>query len=266
MNDESKMSEQSSMTGHQEKLQIVGPKDKFPKVTLVEPTQSGYLFLALEVDHRPPVGFFVESQRKKTLIKNLKALARQLLDSNDVLEATVFKAMIVPPGRGALLKDRPEVNIARFDVTLLVEFTTPEAAQSFASSVQWQEALTSADKLASKSITVTASNARRIGPVDHSRDGVFLFNYFYADSLDLNLQVWNYTAGWFEDQTGLDNSTLLLPDPKPGISYTIINHCRWDRLRDILPALLFNRTFRSFVLANFQKNNTAAMPILYRLA
>ncbi|MFT4620316.1 MAG: hypothetical protein ACI9KS_001873 [Sulfitobacter sp.] len=89
---------------------------------------------------------------------------------------------------------------------------------------------------------------------------------FYADSLDINLQVWNYTAGWFQDQTGLNNSTVLLPNEISDMPYTIINHCRWDGLRDILPALLFNKSFRPFVLNNFEKNNSAAMPILYQLS
>jgi len=59
---------------------------------------------------------------------------------------------------------------------------------------------------------------------------------------------------------------LLLPDAGQGQDYTISDHCRWDRLRDILPALLFKKTFKSFVLANFAANNTAPMAILYRLA
>jgi hypothetical protein len=84
--------------------------------------------------------------------------------------------------------------------------------------------------------------------------------------LDINLQVWNYTAGWFQDQTGLDNSTVLLPDEANQVPYTIINHCRWDGLRNILPALLFNRSFKPFVLNNFEQNNTAAIPVLYKLA
>jgi hypothetical protein len=33
-------------------LQIVGPRDQFPEVTLMEPAQSGYLMLAVKVDHR----------------------------------------------------------------------------------------------------------------------------------------------------------------------------------------------------------------------
>mgnify|MGYP001574312911 FL=1 len=46
-------------------FQIVGPKNTFPKVNLVDPTNSGYLLFALEIDRRPPIGFFIESQNKK---------------------------------------------------------------------------------------------------------------------------------------------------------------------------------------------------------
>ena len=46
-------------------FQIVGPKNTFPKVALVDPTNSGYLLFALEIDRRPPIGFFIESQQKK---------------------------------------------------------------------------------------------------------------------------------------------------------------------------------------------------------
>ena len=51
----------NTMTTQGETLQIVGPKNTFPVVSLIEPTQFGYLMLAIEVDHRPPIGFFVES-------------------------------------------------------------------------------------------------------------------------------------------------------------------------------------------------------------
>ena len=249
-----------------EALQIVGPKNKFPEVTLIEPAKSGYLLLAIEVDHRPPIGFFIESGRKKRLLSRLKAFAKSLETNDAVLDATVFKALIIPPGRGAFLKKRPQVQIAKFDVVLLVEFKSSDAAQDYQDTPEWAALLKDAKAMSHAVMHIAASNTRRIGPVDHSTNGVFLFNYFYADSLDLNLQVWNYTAGWFQDQTGLDNSTVLLPEAASDIPYTIINHCRWDGLRDILPALLFNRTFKPFVLNNFESNNTAAMPVLYQLA
>lgn len=254
------------MNAQDKSLQIVGPKDQFPEVTLIAPVQSGYLMLSLEVDQRPPFGFFIQSKSKTSLLEGLKALARTLCKRSDVLDASVFKAVIIPPGRGAFLKERPHVDIARFDVVMLIEFTSVEDVERFRATPQWKEALEAANQYARKSIDIAATNTRHIGPVDHSRDGIFLFNYFYADSLDINLKVWNYTAGWFQDQTGLDNSTVLLPKDASQLPYTIINHCRWDRLRDILPAILFNRTFKPFVLDNFEQNNTAAIPILYKRA
>lgn len=254
------------MNAQNNDLKIVGPKDQFPEVTLMEPVQSGYVMLALEVDRRPPIGFFIQSRRKTCVLKDLQTLTQMLRSQSDVLDATVFKAVIVPPGRGAFLNKRPNVPIARFDVVMLVEFVDIEAAQRFQHTAQWKEALATASQNSRHSFAISASNTRHIGPVDHTRDGVFLFNYFYADSLELNLKVWNYTAGWFQDQTSLDNSTVLLPNDASAIPYTIINHCRWDRLRDILPAILFNKSFKPFVLDNFEQNNTAAIPILYKRA
>ena len=54
-------------------FQIVGPKNAFPKITLVDPTNSGYLLFALEIDRHPPIGFFIESQIKKNILLKLKS-------------------------------------------------------------------------------------------------------------------------------------------------------------------------------------------------
>ena len=247
-------------------MKIVGPKNKFPKVTLVDPTNSGYLLFALNVDRRPPIGFFIESQNKKNILSELKGELDNLKNNFKVIDATVFKAMIIPPGRGAFLKKRPNVEIAKFDVVLLIEFDLHESAKEFQRSLQWKNIEDAYETRAKKSLTITGSNIRRIGPVDHSKKGVFLFNYFFSDQVNRNLEVWEYTAGWFQDQTGLDNSTVILPDQIKENSYKIINHCRWDHLIDILPSLIFKSSFKKFVLNNFETNNVAAMPILYRLA
>lgn len=75
-------------------------------------------------------------------------------------------------------------------------------------------------------VNIAATNTRHIGAVDHSRDGVFQFNYVYANSLGINLKVWNYTAGWFQDQAGVANSIVFLPQDASDLPYRIINHCR----------------------------------------
>ena len=100
---------------------------KIPKVSLIEPNTSGYLLFALEVDHRPPIGFFLESKKKQKILRNLKALVANLND-NKIIDATLFKTILMPPGRGEFLKKRPEVSIAKFDVVLLVQFDSHDAA------------------------------------------------------------------------------------------------------------------------------------------
>ena len=55
-------------------------------------------------------------------------------------------------------------------------------------------------------------------------------------------------------ETGLDNSTLILPDEDSragsgahanssmATQHSVINHCRWDRLSSVLPAPIFKVT------------------------
>jgi hypothetical protein len=200
------------------------------------------------------------------LLADLKGAAGELGARPGIVDATVFKAILVPPGRGAYLRQRPDIHIARFDVVVLIETATGEDAERIRADAVWKKMEAAARGNARYVTVFSAGNIRRIGEVDHDRDGVFLFNFFAADNRDQNLAVWEYTAGWFQDQTGLDNSTVLLPAAGEASDYTIINHCRWDALRDIVPSLIFKPSFRRYVLANFEANRTAAIPILYRLA
>jgi hypothetical protein len=246
-------------------LKVKDEGARFPKATLVAPAASGYIQLAAEVDRRPP--FFPNSRRKRALISVIKEWCRQLEADPGVVSAVVFDVLLIPPGRGEFLKRRPgKVHVARFDLAVLIETESPEAADAVRESPAYQEIERAVRGAASFTHAITANNARRIAPVDHRRQGVFLFNYFFADDTDQNLGVWEHTAGWFQKETNLDNSTVLLPREGERSEYNVINHCRWDRLRDVLPSLVFKRSFRTFVLANFEANDVAAMPILYRMA
>lgn len=246
------------------KLRISRASDTYSKATLVPPTGHGYIHLAAEVDRRLP--FLPASRTKDALLRDCKSLCEKLRRQEGVTAVTLFTAVLIPPGKGKFLKQRPDVHIARFDIAILIETSTVAEAQALRNAAAFADLEACVRRDARYVHTVTARNARRIGPVDHTRSGVFLFNYFYADDLQQNLAVWEYTAGWFEQETGLDNSTLLEPLEGSPSQYTVINHCRWDGLRDILPSLAFKPSFRSYILENFEANNTAAIPILYRLA
>lgn len=237
----------------------------FPKVQLDAPASSGYLLTAAEVDRRPP--FLPNSRAKQRLLEHLKVRTAELRKDDRVLEAVVFDAFLFPPGRGEFLKERSDqVHPARFDVAVLIETTSPDAAREVAEGSAHRAIVAAIREAARHTHSIRASNVKRIAPVDHTRDGMFLFNFFFADDTERNLAVWEYTAGWFQHETGLDNSTVLLPEPGQPTDYNIINHCRWDTLRDFLPSLILKRSFRDYVLANFRANNVAAQPIIYRIA
>jgi hypothetical protein len=246
-------------------VKIVNEHLSFPKAPLLPPAQSGYILLAAEVDRRRRL-FLWESRRKRRLLAECKELARKIAAVETVIGAHVFKAVLIPPGRGEFLRQRPEVHVARFDVVVLIEVRSREAAEGLQSHPLYGELEAAIKGAASHTHIVVARNIRRIDNVDHSRDGVFLFNYFYSDDAEANVTVWEYTAGWFVAETGLDNSTVLAPLEGQSREYAVINHCRWDGLADILPSLIFKPSFRKYVLANFEANRVAAMPILYRLA
>lgn len=246
-------------------LGAVDEGSRFPRVKLAEPLPSGFVHVAAEVDARPPI--LPSSREKRRLLARCKERCRQLEEDPDVLSAVAFDALVAPPGRGEFLKRRPgKVHVARFDLAILIETTSPGAADALRTSPVYAGMERTIREAASFTHVITATNPKSMGPVDHARQGIFLFNHFFADDTAQNLAVWEYTAGWFQQETGLDNSTVLLPRDGEGSEYNIMNHCRWDRLRDVMPSLLFKRSFRDYVLANFEANNVAAMPILYRMA
>jgi hypothetical protein len=246
-------------------LQLL-PLDEEPaKARLIPPAGSGYVLLAAEVDPHP---FLWPSRTKRHLIEECARWCEAAAREPGVLEAVTFKAVLFPPigEPGFLRRRRDQFHRARFDLVVLVETASVASAERLFGGASFRLLEAHLRIEARHVYVVTAANAKRIGAVDHRRDGVFLFNYFYADSLAQNLAVWEYTAGWFQQETGLDNSTVLAPVEPDLSQYTLINHCRWDGLAKVLPSLVFKRSFRDFVLAHFDANDTAPMPILYRLA
>ncbi len=248
------------------KLKIVNSHLDYDNVTLIEPSNHFYIHIAVEID-TPLTPFYLhESALKKRIIKKCKTFCTEFSKLDHVVQANVFKALLIPPGRSKLIaENKDKVHIAKFDVAMLIEVNSKEGLLAIEGNDQFLELHNYLTKNSKDIHLTTASNTRRIGEVNHLTQGVFLFNYFYAEDVEQNLEVWNYTAGWFEKETSLDNSTLLLPLEKDDSSYSVINHCRWDSLTDILPSLLFKKTFSKYVLENFYENNVGAMPILYRL-
>lgn len=238
---------------------------------LEPPTSSGYLLLAAEIDRRPMV--LPGSRAKSRLLAELRAAAARLpAATGDVVRATVFRGfahLVFGENhrllRRAVASGRLRAR-ARYDVVVLIETVSPRAAEELRDHAAYQQLAGRVRHTARRTFEFAAASPRSMGDVDAGRPGVFLFNFFYADDERDLVPVWEYTAGWWNVATGLDNSRVLAPLDGEPRDYGIVNHCRWDRLRDVAPKMLVRSSFRRFVLANFAANRISAQPMLYRLA
>ncbi|HZB97816.1 MAG TPA: hypothetical protein VE219_04380 [Candidatus Sulfotelmatobacter sp.] len=251
-------------------LKIVNPDPAYATVKLVEPAPRGYIHVAVEVRPRrlPFLQRLPAGREKSALISRLTELARQLEALEAVEKVTVFDALAITPARSAYLKERGEsIHVPRFDVVVLIETTSPAVIRDVQSTPLYEALLATLRSQAKRLHVMAARNAKRVGDVDKTRQGLFLFNYFVADDAPVMLQLWDYLAGWYAVETGLDNSTLLVPLEGERSDYLAINNARWD---ESLPRFLWRqfskKSFRTYVLANLEANRVGAMPVLYRLA
>jgi hypothetical protein len=246
-------------------VELVNPDPRYSKVHLIEPAPLGYLHLAADVQapHRPgPV--LRRSRDKQQLLGVLKWQARLLAELDGVERATVYDAVLFSPPGGDV-KDR--LRPAWFDVAVLIETVSPDAAGEVRAGPAYQALAGALTGQARRVHQIAARNVRRVADVDKSRPGLFLFNYFTGDDPGLAVELWDYLAGWYEAETGMDNSTLLAPLEGEESDYVMINHARWDGNLAVFAARqLPKKTFRSYLLANLRAHHLAAMPVLYRLA
>jgi len=235
---------------------------------LKEPNALGYITIAAEVEL--PSLFSSNSVEKTELLTKLKSLCKDLNSSSELISRVdVFDAFIIPPGtkegRELIKEKNYDVHIANFDIVVLVECKSVQDALAVRDSPELESILSVVDGKSNYTSVMTYKNAARIDEVSKESEGIFLFNFFYSDDAQTLLEVWNYTAGWWTEKANLTNSTPLQPVAE-GSPYSLINHCRWDKILDVLPALLFKPSMKNFVLKNFTENGIVAMPILYKLA
>ncbi len=245
--------------------------DRYSKATLAEPTGLGYIHIGAEVRPYPmPLTPFVPTGRDKSiLLGRLKECARRLEAHDSVESATIFEAVAMPPlSRLPYIRDEVDPSdLPRFDVVVLVETSSPDAIVEVETAADY-DALVDVLRTGAKRTRMTRMrNEKRLGDVDKSRDGLFIFNHFVADDPAVMLGLFDHLAGWYQAETGLDNSTVLVPLDGEDSPYVAINNARWDMgLARFFWKHASKRSFREFVLGNLKVNNVGALPVLYRRA
>lgn len=258
------------LTSERHEPQIVNPDPRYARIKLIEPATLGYIHIAAEVQPRR-APFLPNGRAKTALLARLNGIAHQLEQLDMVKKVTIFNAVAFAPPSAYVkqqIEQQPDaIPLPRFDVVVLIETPSPADARDVRTTPAYQALIDALSSTAKRMHVIVARNAKQIADVDKSRKGVFLFNYFVADDADIMLNLWDYLAGWYAVETGLDNSTLLVPLQGEPSDYLAINNARWDgSLLGVFLQQLTKPSFRRYLLANLEANHVGAMPVLYRLA
>lgn len=208
-------------------------------------------------------------RRKAELIEQLKELANQLDHCENVETATVFEAVGIPPmSRFPYIRERADsLHLAHFDIAVLIETSSPAVISDVQETPAYQRLIHLIEAEASDIYVMAARNEKRVGDVDKTRDDLFIFNHFVAEDVNVFLELMEYTAGWYVAETGLENSTLLVPLDEEDADYVGINNSSVNSgVLRFLWQQFSKKSFRDYLLANLKANHVGSMPVLYRRA
>ena len=224
-------------------MESANPDLKHPRAKFAEPLPYGYIYAGMTVDPPGRAPFVRGSARRDEALEKLKIVAGQLEALDEVLRATVYRAVLIPPIEGA----------PRFDVIVFLETTSPEEIDELRSSEPYRQL--DAD------FVMAARNTRRIGDTEENMSGTFLFNHFTAEDPERALEAWESLTGWYITKTGVDNSTLLQPTGEA--PYAFVNYVRLPRgpVRFMLDQLS-RPSFHTFVRRKLRANGMVALPLL----
>jgi hypothetical protein len=224
-------------------MESANPDLNHPRAKFAEPLPYGYVYVGMTVDPPGRAPFVRRSAKRDEALEKLKIVAGQLEALDEVVRATVYQAVLIPPIEGA----------PRFDMTVLVEITSPEEI----SGVQTSEPYRQLDA----DFVMGARNTRRIGDTEENLSGTFLFNHFTAEDPERALEAWENLTGWYTTKTGVDNSTLLQPIGEA--PYAFVNYVRLPRgpVWFMLDQLI-RPSFYTFVRTKLRANGMVALPLL----
>lgn len=236
--------------------EIAHPDARYTPPRFAAAPDAGYLHVAASVAPPGRVPFVRRHAARDALLAQLAALEAEITRLPEVTQVSAFRAILLPPARTG--------HLARYDVVMLIQTRGVNDLQAVRAAAPVERMLGAIGEVARQMHVMAARCVRFLGPVDHSRQGLFLFNHFTGANTAAAIGVWEHLAAWYAAETGLGNSTLLAPT---GASeFVLVNHARWEigPLRLAL-AQLSTPTFRSYVQANLRDHDLHAMPVLYRL-
>jgi hypothetical protein len=242
---------------------ITNPGERYHRASLTEPSQSGYVHIAAQIDPQSRPGPARPSRARDEALALLDHERSRLAQEHPGWDVDLFRAVGFPPLDTLPIPERYRTAAAFYDVIVLIRTRETAELTSLSEDAAYEAMLEVLDQRA-RSVTITrARNARRIADVP-SNDRLHLFNHFLAEDTSA-LEVWDYLAGWYQQEMRLTNSEVLAPIDPDSSPFAFINHASWNMsLARFISRQFSRRSFRSFVIANLRDNEIGSLPYLYR--
>jgi hypothetical protein len=242
---------------------ITNPGQRYHRASLVEPSRSGYVHIAAQIDPPSRPGPAIPSRARNETLGLLSRSRSRLVQEHPEWEVDLFRAVGFPPLDTLPIPERYRSVAAFYDVVVLIKTADTAELSSLSEDAAYQALLEVLHRQASSVTLTEARNARRIADVP-SNQRLHLFNHFLAEDLGA-LDVWDYVAGWYQQEMRLTNSEVLAPIEPDSTPFAFINHAGWNMsLPRFIARQLSRRSFRSFVIANLRDNEIGSLPYLYR--
>ncbi|MFN6550342.1 hypothetical protein ACP6C7_17220 [Mycolicibacterium septicum] len=206
-----------------------------------------FVYVGWSVDPVRIGPFLRPSAARRLELVKLRAVARDLSEHADVLDVRLFQTSVIVPIAGAPLHDV---------VMLIRARDVPTAA-----AVLNDAALAETGPLTA----FTAENRARFGVTeDGSPTPNVLLNHFTGPAEEESaIDTWRALSAWFGAKTGVDNSTLLVPDRSA--PYVLVNYAR---IPGAVPAFmarqLLRPSFYRFVRRLLAQQHLTSLPIFVR--
>jgi hypothetical protein len=242
---------------------ITNPGGRYHRASLIEPSPSGYVHIAAQIDPPSRPGPARPTRERNEALALLSRERSRLVQQHRGWSVDLFRAVGFPPLDALPIPERHRNAAAFYDVIVLIKTSTTAELPSLSEDAAYQAMLDVLDRRA-RGVTITeARNARRIADVPPGGK-LHLFNHFFAEH-DSALDVWDYVAGWYQQEMRLTNSEVLAPIDPHSTPFAFINHASWNMaLARFISRQLSRPSFRSFVLANLRDNEIGSLPFLYR--
>lgn len=222
-----------------------------PRPQFTEPVPGPWLYLGLDVDPRTIGPRVRPSAERARVIARCHALLADVGagDEGGPAQATVLETVLIPPISG----------VPRLDVVVLARAGTAPVDGAPLAAVR---AAFEAEGLPVVQ-AMTAHNVRRFGDTERTRDAVFLLNHFTAADADAAQAAWEDISGWYTAVLGVDNSTLLRPEP--AAPYALVNYVRLPGAPvPFLLRQLLSPSYYPQVRARLRAHGMAFLPLLLR--